>query len=291
MRKLLAAVWKELLLLLRDRGGVAILFVMPTAMVLITTLVQEDALRAVRGGRTSVLVAVAEGDSFGAAVAKGLAASGAFTVVRELRRAPGHRGDDPRGAARRDLHHRDRRPARRGRAGRRRRRPAPRPDDAGGDGAGRCRRRAAGGDRGLLRPGGARPVPPRRRHRAGAPLPGRRGPGHDGQDPGVHERRHRQAGRRAPSWEAEPHITVRELFTGAGGRGRHAQLGAAERPGLDAVRDVHDLDPALGGDHPRARRRDAGAPAHAAGLPGDHPRREGDRVRRPSACSSSSSCW
>ncbi len=85
MRKLLAVVWKEMLLLLRDRGGVAILFVMPTAMVLITTLVQEDALRAVKGGKTSVLVAVTEGDSFGASVAKGLDGSGAFTVVREVR--------------------------------------------------------------------------------------------------------------------------------------------------------------------------------------------------------------
>jgi ABC-2 type transport system permease protein len=82
--KLLAAVWKELLLLLRDRGGVAILFVMPTAMVLIATLVQEDALRAIRGGRTSVLVAAEKNDSFGDAVATGLAASGSFEVVREL---------------------------------------------------------------------------------------------------------------------------------------------------------------------------------------------------------------
>ena len=85
MRKLLAVVWKEMLLLLRDRGGVAILFVMPTAMVLITTLVQEDALRAVKGGKTTVLVAVTEGDSFGASVSKGLDGSGAFTVVREVR--------------------------------------------------------------------------------------------------------------------------------------------------------------------------------------------------------------
>ena len=84
MRKLLAVVWKEMLLLLRDRGGVAILFVMPTAMVLITTLVQEDALRAVKGGRTTVLVAVTKGDSFGDAVTKGLDGSGAFTVVREV---------------------------------------------------------------------------------------------------------------------------------------------------------------------------------------------------------------
>jgi len=88
MRRILAVVWKEMLLLLRDRGGVAILFVMPTAMVLITTLVQEDALRAVKGGRTSVLVAVTEGDTFGTAVAKGLDASGAFTVVRALRGRP-----------------------------------------------------------------------------------------------------------------------------------------------------------------------------------------------------------
>ena len=85
MRKLLAVVWKEILLVLRDRGGVAILFVMPTAMVLITTLVQEDALRAVKGGRTTVLVAVTAGDNFGAAVSAGLDNSGAFTVVRELR--------------------------------------------------------------------------------------------------------------------------------------------------------------------------------------------------------------
>jgi len=88
MRKLLAVVWKEMLLLLRDRGGVAILFVMPTAMVLITTLVQEDALRAVQGGRTTVLVAVAAGDSFGASVTQGLADSGAFTVVGELHGRP-----------------------------------------------------------------------------------------------------------------------------------------------------------------------------------------------------------
>jgi ABC-2 type transport system permease protein len=88
MRTLLAVVWKELLLLLRDRGGVAILFVMPTAMVLITTLVQEDALRAIQGGRTTVLVAVTAGDSFGASVTQGLADSGAFTVVSELHGRP-----------------------------------------------------------------------------------------------------------------------------------------------------------------------------------------------------------
>lgn len=85
MRRLLAVVWKEMLLVLRDRGGVAILLVMPTAMVLITTLVQEDALRAVTGGKTTVLLAVAAGDDFGAAVAKGLDSAGTFTVVRELR--------------------------------------------------------------------------------------------------------------------------------------------------------------------------------------------------------------
>jgi ABC-2 type transport system permease protein len=84
MRKLLAVIWKEMLLVLRDRGGVAILFVMPTAMVMITTLVQEDALRAVKGGKTTVLVAATAGDSFGDAVTKGLDGSGAFTVVREL---------------------------------------------------------------------------------------------------------------------------------------------------------------------------------------------------------------
>lgn len=82
--KLPAAAMKELLLLLRDRAALVILFVMPTALVMILTLVQEDAMRAVRGGRTTVLLALEGADRFGEAVADGLERSGAFEVVREL---------------------------------------------------------------------------------------------------------------------------------------------------------------------------------------------------------------
>ena len=231
--KLLAAVWKELLLLLRDRGGVAILFVMPTAMVLIATLVQEDALRAIRGGRTSVLVAVAKDDSFGDAVADGARRLGLLRGGARAGRPSGDRGDDPRGAARRDAHHRDRGAGRGGREGRRRRRPAPRPDDAGGAGSGSSRRRrAAGGDRGVLRPGGPRPVPPRGRQRAGAALPGRRGPDHDGQDRGDHERRRRQAVRGAPP--GRPNRTSRSARSSRGRAARTpcpARCSRTSRPG------------------------------------------------------------
>jgi ABC-2 type transport system permease protein len=82
--KLLFSILKEALLLARDRGGLALLFIMPTALVLIVTLVQEDAYKAVKASSTALLYVDGDGGTFGADMGKGLSASGYFQVVREL---------------------------------------------------------------------------------------------------------------------------------------------------------------------------------------------------------------
>jgi hypothetical protein len=44
--KLLATIYKDALILCRDRAGLAVLYVMPTVLVLVVSLVQDGALRA-----------------------------------------------------------------------------------------------------------------------------------------------------------------------------------------------------------------------------------------------------
>ncbi len=83
MFKLGAAFHKELLLLLRDLPGLAILFVMPVLLILVVTLAQENALQS-QGARTPVLLVEEPGTPFSAGLAKNLDSSGIFTVVRSL---------------------------------------------------------------------------------------------------------------------------------------------------------------------------------------------------------------
>ena len=47
MRRLIWSVYKEILVLVRDAAGMAILFLLPTFMVFIITLVQDSAINTV----------------------------------------------------------------------------------------------------------------------------------------------------------------------------------------------------------------------------------------------------
>lgn len=60
MKKLLFSALKELCLLLRDRSGLLVLFVMPALLVLVITLVQDNATKAV--GETPVAVLLVDND-------------------------------------------------------------------------------------------------------------------------------------------------------------------------------------------------------------------------------------
>jgi ABC-2 type transport system permease protein len=79
MKKLLVSAQKELRLLLRDRAGLLVLFVMPALLVLVITLVQDNATRAVGETSMGILLVDNDGTEFGASFSEAL--SGVSGVV------------------------------------------------------------------------------------------------------------------------------------------------------------------------------------------------------------------
>ena len=79
--KLLASFYKELTLIRRDRAAMAILFVMPAALVLVITLVHTNVLES----RTTIEILLVDDDggTLGRAIEEGLAASEFFEVRTE----------------------------------------------------------------------------------------------------------------------------------------------------------------------------------------------------------------
>jgi ABC-2 type transport system permease protein len=84
--KLLASIRKELTLLLRDRAGLALLFVMPMALVLVVTLVQNNVLDA--RSQIDVLVLNEDPGRLGRAIEEGLRASDFFVARTTLEGVP-----------------------------------------------------------------------------------------------------------------------------------------------------------------------------------------------------------
>lgn len=82
--KLLAVILKTARVLYRDRAQLAVLFVMPVALVLVVSVIQEDAFRVVEGNPIQLLVVDQDGGSVVQEMAKALGESGHFRVVQEL---------------------------------------------------------------------------------------------------------------------------------------------------------------------------------------------------------------
>ncbi|QQR86348.1 MAG: ABC transporter permease [Flavobacteriales bacterium] len=80
LRRIAAHIRKELLLLVRDRGGLALLYLMPMALVTIMAVVQDAPFRDFRDKQMSVLFVDNDGQGVGARVREGLRAAGPFTV-------------------------------------------------------------------------------------------------------------------------------------------------------------------------------------------------------------------
>ena len=70
--KFKASVIKESLLLMRDKAGLAMLFVMPMALILIMSLLQESTLKKLEERHTPILVINNDNDSLGAHIVAGL---------------------------------------------------------------------------------------------------------------------------------------------------------------------------------------------------------------------------
>ena len=88
MQKILATIAKELLLLIRDRAGLLVLFVMPAILVVVITLVQENVL-ALSGQRpTEILLLDQDGGIFAATLRAALEA-GQLKIAADSPKQPG----------------------------------------------------------------------------------------------------------------------------------------------------------------------------------------------------------
>ena len=83
MRKLWASAYKEVLLLLRDWGGLAILFFMPAVLIITITLIQESTFKAVGESTLPIVLVDEDGGEIGQIVASNLRNTPNIRVVTE----------------------------------------------------------------------------------------------------------------------------------------------------------------------------------------------------------------
>jgi ABC-2 type transport system permease protein len=77
----LATLYKELLLLARDRSGLLVLFVMPAVLVVVVCLVQENIMKSTGETTMDVLFIDQDQQAFGKAIGEALKSSGVITLV------------------------------------------------------------------------------------------------------------------------------------------------------------------------------------------------------------------
>ncbi|GAA3778213.1 ABC transporter permease [Corallibacter vietnamensis] len=83
MHKLLATTKKELLLLTRDIGGIAILFIMPLVLIVTITLIQDGTFKTVTDAKIAVLVVDNDQGSVSETILNGLQDSNAFEIIKK----------------------------------------------------------------------------------------------------------------------------------------------------------------------------------------------------------------
>jgi len=88
MRKLIVSAYKEVLLLLRDWGGLAILFFMPSVLIITITLIQESTFKAVGESVLPIVLVDEDQGEIGQLVAKNLAEAPNIQLVTELDGSP-----------------------------------------------------------------------------------------------------------------------------------------------------------------------------------------------------------
>lgn len=81
--KLIYSIYKEYKVLIRDRAGLAIMFIMPTALILILTLVQDSTFRSVNESAVPLLLVDRDHDSIGQVLGRALSQSRAFNITQK----------------------------------------------------------------------------------------------------------------------------------------------------------------------------------------------------------------
>jgi ABC-2 type transport system permease protein len=88
MTKLLAAIKKEALILLRDRVGLAVLFLMPMILIFVMTLIQDSAFKSLNEKGISIVFVDNDKDSLGYSIEQGLRNSDMCTFNNSINGQP-----------------------------------------------------------------------------------------------------------------------------------------------------------------------------------------------------------
>jgi ABC-2 type transport system permease protein len=84
MRKYLASIVKEILLLLRDKAGIALLFVMPVALVFIMVIIQDAAINTINDNLIPVILVDNDHDTLSLKIREGIKESGTFSIIDRI---------------------------------------------------------------------------------------------------------------------------------------------------------------------------------------------------------------
>ncbi|MDR6966088.1 ABC-2 type transport system permease protein [Flavobacterium arsenatis] len=84
MYKFLMSVYKEMLLLKRDFGGLVILFVMPLVLIVTITLIQDSTFKSVTESRIPILLVDNDNGAISKTVKENLEESGSFEIVTKI---------------------------------------------------------------------------------------------------------------------------------------------------------------------------------------------------------------
>jgi ABC-2 type transport system permease protein len=84
MRKLLALTYKDFLLLIRDRGGLYMMFLMPMLLVIIMTYLQDSTFNSIHETRIPLLLLNDDRDTLGLTIERKIEASGMFALSRNI---------------------------------------------------------------------------------------------------------------------------------------------------------------------------------------------------------------
>src|SRR5690606_9598728 len=96
MHKLIVSAYKEVLLLLRDWGGLAILFFMPSVLIITITLIQESTFKAVGESVLPIVLVDEDRGEIGQLVSENLSKAPNVELITEI---DGHPIDDNRAHA------------------------------------------------------------------------------------------------------------------------------------------------------------------------------------------------
>ena len=83
MHKLWASTYKEMLLLIRDLGGIAILFIMPMLLLIVITLVQDSTFKTISDIKIPVLLVDNDKGEVSKSILENLSESNSFEILQK----------------------------------------------------------------------------------------------------------------------------------------------------------------------------------------------------------------